>query len=282
MAITRRVDSLLAQKSVLMARHLAESRFESQPAPAFAPRGWLGFLTQGPSEQIVDRSGQHVIYFAYPTIISVDPSSPAERAGIAPGDVLVAYNGLDVVNRDFNLTRLLRPDRKIAITVRRDGEAKDFSVTVAPGPQRIRVRRQDLEAALAPFARRVEPPDAPDVVVRPPTPAIAATPMPAMPRMFVFPPNGMFGASLTAVGPELAKALNIKLGVLATEVPEESPAWRDGLRSGDVIVSVEDSPVRSVNEFRDRVLTHLQMHSVALQVMRNQRTRTIRLRWPSP
>ena len=278
LAITHRVDSLLLAQRDLFARGMAEQSFRLRAAPAFAPTGWLGFVTQGPSQQTFDRSGQHVIYFAYPQIITVDPSSPAERAGIAPGDTLMAYDGLDVVNRDFNVTQLLRPDRKVSITIRRDGDTKDYVVRVAPQPQRIVTRRRDLDAAL-PTRVRVEPPDAPEPVARVPMPAFPRVPMPGM---YVLSPNGMFGASLSAVSAGLAKALNLRMGVLATEVPEESPAWRAGLRTGDVIVSVDDVAVRSVNEFRDRVMTHLQQHSVALQVVRNQKSRVVRLSWPSP
>jgi S1-C subfamily serine protease len=104
--------------------------------------------------------------------------------------------------------------------------------------------------------------------------------MAGMSRMFVA--SGLFGASLVAVSPELATALRIKTGVLATDVPEETPAWRDGLRAGDIIVTVEGVPVRSVNEFRDRVLTNLQKRSVALQIVRGQKPRSITLSWPSP
>ena len=42
------------------------------------------------------REGDFIQYFAYPSIIAVDPESPAQRAGIVTGDVLIAYNGLDV------------------------------------------------------------------------------------------------------------------------------------------------------------------------------------------
>lgn len=284
LAITRHVDSLLVgAKREMLARGMAQRSFLPRVAGPFAPTGWLGFVTQGPSQQILDRAGQHVIYFAYPQIISVDPSSPAERAGITRGDTLVAYDGLDVVNRDFNLTELLRPDRRVSITIRRDGANRDYTVRVARGPARIVVRRQDLDAG-TPAELRVEVPDLPGAFGGVPALAPAPEPPPAFARTFRISRDAMFGASLSAVSAALAKALNLKVGVLANEVPEDSPAWRDGLRPGDVIVSVEDTPVRSVAEFRDRVMTmtQLQQHSVALQVVRNQKPRTIRLTWPSP
>ena len=39
-------------------------------------------------------------------------------------------------------------------------------------------------------------------------------------RLFTINPNGMFGASVSAVGPELAKKLNLEQGVLINDVPE--------------------------------------------------------------
>lgn len=281
LAITRRVDSLMAQQQTLIARKMTEERLLPRGLTAFAPTGWLGFLTQGPSQQIIDRTGQHVIYFAHPQIISVDPGSPAERAGITPGDVLIAYNGLDVVNRDFNVTELLQPNRRVSITVRRDGEDREYAVRVARQPERIVMRRRDLDAPL-PAAIRLERPEPPEPVLGMAVPEMP--PMPAAPssRLFLISPNGMFGASLSTVSPELARVYKVKPGVLANEVPDDSPAWRSGLRTGDVILRVEGQPVLTVNEFRDRVLTHLPQHSVALQVLRDQKPRTIRLSWPSP
>ena len=301
LTISRRVDSLVqGRRTGIIMRGILEPRFQAGGLPRIPPSGWLGFLTQGPSQQIDDGSGQHVVYLAYPTIISVDPNSPAERAGILPGDVLVAYNGQDVVNRDFNLTELLRPETRVTITVRRGGETKDFAAKVARGSERIARRRQELESAMTLGALRIErlapgtpdrpmPPELPRAerpveAVAPTTRRSVFTSSDANPgaRMIVMSMNGMFGASLSAVSAELAKALRLKTGVLVTDAPEETPAWRAGLRAGDVIVRVDDEPVFTVNEFRDRVLTRLQQRAVALQVVRNEKPRTVTLTWPSP
>ena len=302
LSISRRLDSLVqGRRTGIVMRGILEPRFQSGGLPGIPPSGWLGFLTQGPSRQVIDGSGQHVVYFGYPTIISVDPNSPAERAGILPGDVLVAYNGQDVVNRDFNLTELLRPDTRVTITVRREGETKDFAVKVARGSARIAIRRQELESAMTSGALRIErlapgvpdgpmPPDMP----RAQRPVEAVAPTSRRPvfissdanpgaRMLVMSMNGMFGASLSTVNAELAKAFKLKTtGVLVNDVPEETPAWRAGLRTGDVIVSVDEEPVVTVNEFRDRVLTRLQQRAVTVQVVRNQKPRTVTLTWSSP
>lgn len=299
-SIGRRVDSLVrARRPDIVLRGMLEPRFGSATLPAIPPSGWLGFVTQGLSEHIVDETGQHVVYFGYPTIISVDPNSPAEKAGILPGDVLLAYNGRDVVNNDFNLTQLLRPDTKVTITVRRGGDTKEISATVARGPEWMATRRKALESTRASGALRIERlgPDAPDDPPQPDGPRagprrengvrvpgrsvfISGEVNPGE-RTFVL-MNGMFGASMSTVSAGLAKAFGLKTGVLVNDVPEQTPAWRAGLRSGDVIVSVDDEPVLTLNEFRDRVLTRLRQRAVALQVVRNQKPRTVTLTWSSP
>ena len=67
------------------------------------------------------------------TIISPMPSSPAERAGLQPGDEIVAVDGQDVTALDGSLVirRVLGPaGTHVVLTVRRQGEAEDFDVDV--------------------------------------------------------------------------------------------------------------------------------------------------------
>ena len=212
-----------------------------------------------------------------------DPQSPAERAGITAGDVLVAYNGVDVVNHEFNLSTLLKPDSKVAVTVRREGEAKDFQLVVAKAPQRIIDRR--LASEMPPMRR--------DVVVGPrlaPTTKVLNVPSEGIPPrifpaspLFVISSNGVFGASVSTVNTDLARALNLRAGVLVNEVPEDSPAFRAGLRTGDVIIGVADQPVVSLTELR-RALAQTRERAVSLQVTSpNQKPRTVTISLvPSP
>src|SRR5829696_9067809 len=54
------------------------------------PRGWIGFtLDAAPQMREFNREGEFVTYYAYPKIITIDRESPAQRAGIQPGDTLV-------------------------------------------------------------------------------------------------------------------------------------------------------------------------------------------------
>ncbi len=59
-------------------------------------------------------------------IVSVDPRSPAQRAGIRPGDRLWRIDGVPVI--DFIDYQALTANRRLAVQVLRDGAALDFAV----------------------------------------------------------------------------------------------------------------------------------------------------------
>lgn len=69
----------------------------------------------------------------YLTIISAMPDSPAERAGLQPGDQVIAVDGEDMTGVDGNLVirKVLGPaGTSVTLTVRREGEpdALDFEI----------------------------------------------------------------------------------------------------------------------------------------------------------
>ena len=127
-----------------MAGSGVENALTESIAREATPRGWIGIvLTGAATEARVERGELILHYFSYPLIASVDPSSPAQRAGLAPNDTLVAYNGRDVRDEDISMTRLLQPNAKLTVRVRRDGRVRDIPVVVAATPSRIKQRRDD-------------------------------------------------------------------------------------------------------------------------------------------
>jgi len=279
-------DSVRKQIEALMPSRL---EFRRTGGPVMAPRGWIGIVTDGvPGSEEFRPDGVYHTYFSYPTIVTVDGQSPAKRAGIMPGDVLVAYNGLDIVGRPFNLTQLLVPDKKLGVTVRRDGETKDFAVTVAKATERVSIRRNAFNgvpdlASLESERERV------DTELRHSLPGGRVgtariftgpgAPMEFGNRMFIISPNGVLGASVSAVGPELARVLKLETGILVTEVPEETPASRSGLHEGDVIINVAGKPVASLNQLRESILMRANERAVPLRIIRDKKPQDITVKW---
>ncbi len=66
----------------------------------------------------------------HPSVISVVKGDPADRAGIRPGDVVLAVNGQPMsVSQQLSDAIAAHPGEPITITVRRDGQAVDVVVT---------------------------------------------------------------------------------------------------------------------------------------------------------
>jgi Do/DeqQ family serine protease len=65
-------------------------------------------------------------------VATVDPGSPAERAGLKQGDVITQYNGKDVAdnNQLRNVVASTLPGTKVPLTVLRDGRTQSLTATV--------------------------------------------------------------------------------------------------------------------------------------------------------
>jgi len=182
------------------------------------------------------------------------------------------------------------PDKKLGVTVRRDGEVKEFAVTVAKAPDRIYVRRKAFDDEMPMFPLDPER-ERLETEVRHAFPAgggrlgpgrLVVTPgIPAEfgNQMFVISPNGVLGASVLTVGPELARALKLEMGVLVTGVPEETPASRSGLRTGDVIVNVGGQPVASLRQLRELILMRAADRMVPLRIVRDKKAQDVSVTW---
>ena len=269
-----------------MNRALTESR-------GVMPRGWLGIVVSGAAREPRVENGELIIrYLTHPAIISVEPSSPAERAGLTPSDTLIAFNGRDVRNADISITRLLRPNQRVMVRIRRDGHTRDVPVTIADVPSRIMLRRE-MNVDMAPprvavglpkgvvFPRTPMAPRPPSAMsrARPMPPMPASAPMPAI--VYGFGVNGVAGAQLVAITEGLGRMLGVRRGVLVANAPMGSPAYESGLRDGDVLVKAAGQQLRTVGELRERVAMSADNgeHALVLELVRARRVRSATLRW---
>jgi S1-C subfamily serine protease len=282
------------------AASMSRALMQVREAEQARPRGWVGIVAEGPNLSRVEDGQLLVRYFAYPRVASVDPSSPAQRAGLVPNDTLLAYDGVDVSENDISFTRLLRPNAKVNIRIRRDGKVREVPVTVAAAPMRIVQRRDDESRAREPWTvgSIPEAPSFPPIPMRAPSssapmrvtlrsatagiapaqPARQAQPMVAFGFSYG---AGVKGAQLSTIGEGLGKALGVSSGVLVTSAPVGSPANESGLVDGDVISKVSRQSVRRVTEVRDLVALAAENgdHAVELEIVRQRKPMKLMLKW---
>ncbi len=275
------------------------------------PEGWVGIYYSASASALREDDGRVVMRFVdYPGIESVEPGSPADKAGVRAGDRIMSMAGRDLRNAEIDFTPLLRPGTRIPFKVRRGMESKLLTVTVEPRPDGFSTPcpwiDERIAAAMSPMQMTVtvttedgvvapnaggqrivlhragptpaSPPTAPSPVVAaaPPSP-----PLPPLPPMG----NGMSastivfgGAQFVAVGPELAEALGVERGMLVVSAGRGSPADQSGLRAGDVLLSADGQTVSSPLVFLQAV-EESSRREVRLQILRRRKPLTLTLKW---
>lgn len=225
-------------------------------------------------------------------VTSIEPGSPAQKAGMQPDDRILSIGGLDARERFPDLSETLVPGRAIVVRVERAGATRDISVTVAPRPAGFGGSCDELERALLPMrtpaagrilTEDVGPGGSRRIVVE-------SRPNDARPdrdgemRLMIFGPGAekafFAGAEFRVLDDGWREVLGVKEGVIVTEVASGSAAAQSGLRGGDVIVAVGRSPVTSPSGLV-QLLGVMDPPQTSLSVIRGKEKKTLILRWGS-
>ncbi len=145
----------------------------------------------------------------------VEPNSPAAKAGVEPGDIILKFDGKDI-DKSIDLPRLVsntKPGNKSSMTVFRRGGQRELSITVAElEPERTAARATAPETPKAQSSNVLQ----------------------------------ALGLSLAELTAAEKKELNLKAGVRVASA--EGAAARAGLREGDVIVAIANTDTASVKD----------------------------------
>ena len=246
-------------------------------------KGWVGIvITTGIGQ--TDRAGS-MIFNDYPVIESIEPGSPAERAGLQAGDLIVSINSQDMKKNPVPPRAMLEPGQKVLFRYRRNDVAKATTVLIAPRPAG---NPQTLQLSIigpVPGSGGGEAgPNQRVAIRRSGPPMIEISPL-AMPTGT--PSIGIAGALLTQLNADMREALSVKgNGVFVINVETGTPAGNAGLKSGDVILKAAGESVENPGELLRvlRAVTETAMRSntenaVRLQLIRKRKPQTVTLRW---
>ncbi len=153
---------------------------------------------------------------------NVVPRGPAAKAGVQPGDLVVALNGKPVESAG-QLTRsiaLVPPGEQVKLDVlRKGGEKKQLAFKVAQRPEdegQAAAGGKDEEGGGGEQANK----------------------------------SPKLGVSLAPMTPQIARQLGVPAeeGVVVADVVEGGPAQRAGIRQGDVVLEVNRQPAKKVED----------------------------------
>jgi serine protease Do len=211
-------------------------------------------------------------------IDEVNPDSPAEKAGLKEGDVVIEYDG-ERVRSARQFTRLVQetPDgRTVKIAVMRNGQKQVVDATpdnrasfdVGIDADRL---RDDIERGLRDF--RFEPPVF-DFRFDDRGPRRFEYRLPEMVMPFMG-SRGRLGVTVQSLTPELEEYFGAKNGgVLVSSVAQDSAASRAGLKAGDVITSINGERVADSGDLM-RELRDLS-GEVTIAVLRDKKELTLK------
>ncbi|NGX33763.1 MAG: Periplasmic pH-dependent serine endoprotease DegQ [Candidatus Anoxychlamydiales bacterium] len=127
-----------------MAKHVMEQIIDN----GTVKRGFLGIILQPLDKEMADALDLASLEGAL--IAEVSKKSPAQKAGLKQGDIIIAYNDIHIKNmRSFRKEMsLLGPGDKVKITVLRNGKKKNFMVTLGESKDSHVAHKQSLDIGI--------------------------------------------------------------------------------------------------------------------------------------
>ncbi|HMG96779.1 MAG TPA: PDZ domain-containing protein [Gemmatimonadaceae bacterium] len=274
--------------AVIMSVGFAANAAAQTPVPVpEAPPGWFGVTI---SDNAMVDDDLNAFFDSYPVVSKVEPRSPAAKAGVKTGDVLLKFDSHDMRGGAIQMKKWLKPGAPFVLQLRRDGQLKQVRGTLQQRPEGWKelaivsiTPSQDIELR----ARGIggEPLPSPGRLMRTRVPSPEPLPSVLVPAMGygggVYP---FAGAEFTALNDDLRDALGVKTsGVFVTNVMEGSPARTAGLRGGDIIVKADGTKVHGpfdlVDAIRNADSRNTTTHTIELQILRKSKPQTLTLRW---
>ncbi len=196
-------------------------------------RGWLGVMIQKITPELKEKLGLKDEKGAL--VADVTAGGPAERAGIERGDVIVSFDRKEIDQmKDLPYIVASTPIGKtVPVEVVRNGKEKILKVEVGELKEEKEILEQESSSAEQRFGMKTE--------------------------------------NLT---PQFAKELGLSdsEGLVVTEVDSGSPAAEAGLRPGDIILELDQQPVRKLGDFLEKIQRYEKGDTLLLLIKRKNST----------
>jgi serine protease Do len=258
-----RLARLIALALAVFSGATADAAFA--PASQLAPEalqnasGYLGIrlgeidADRASALKLPDERGVEIKY--------IQEGGPADRAGLHPGDVLLAYNGETILGAQqfIRLVRETPAGRHVKLQVWRNGKQQTATVTIGSAPPGLISEFPGFNLLTdRTSALMIEVPD----------------------TMVVW-KNLVFGAEIEALDVQLAQYFGVKSGVLVRSVMKSSAAEKAGMRAGDVLIAIDEHAISTPHDISSYLRTMRDGGKfIALSVVRDHKQRTVQISLP--
>ena len=209
---------------------IARHVLDSIIADGHVTRGWLGAMIQDLDDDLAESFG----YGSNRGVLIGDlvEDGPGKKSGLESGDIVARYDGREVTtaNELRNSVARTKPGETVELEVFRSGQPKTLSVEIGKLDAQARRTAGSSDAAV-------------DL--------------------------GITVESLTADDAQRLGVRGPASGVRVTNVEPGSFAARAMIRPNDVIVSVGDQQINSVDDFNSAMTNHDPQNGIRMQVMRD-------------
>jgi membrane-associated protease RseP (regulator of RpoE activity) len=279
-------------------------------------KGWLGVSTQPTDDDL--KSGLDLTQDGL-LVNQVTRESPAYRAGLKKGDVILTYNSRSVTTPEQlrDLVRDTAPGRSVALGIWRNGARRSIDVKLGDVSDSGDVESFDApvpptppaapRAPKAPKSTRIESDGDGDVRVWVDGRELSEDEIKNKLKdmkwklkdlddlnywdghdgpggsMFMAPAprRGRLGVRVDDLDKDMADALGVTAGkgALVRQVIEDTPAQKAGIRAGDVIVKVGEDAVDDANDLTSALRDR--QGKVSIELLRKGARRTVQAELPS-
>ncbi len=193
-------------------------------------RGWLGVLIQDVTRDLAESFGMKKPQGAL--VAKVLPDSPASKAGLQVGDVIVSFNGKEIAQSSAlpPVVGSTPVGKRVPVKVMRNGRMQTLWVQLGELPEK--------EA-------KIERADESEVVQ-----------------------SNRIGVKIADLTDEQRKELELEEGGVLVEEVGPGAAAKAGIRSGDIILRIDNKPVKDVKSFEKTIDKLPAGKSVAVLVQR--------------
>ena len=247
--------------STLLVSFAFAKKYKSGPVSNDDKTAFLGVYTQTVDEDIADAFDLGSKYGAVINMVIDD--SPAEKAGLHDGDVIIAFNGEKVWDKAALVEFIedQKPGDVVTLKIASEGKTEDIQVTLDETPDGFNHDTKIWSRSSLgkiPWLSAFHDDDDDDISI--------------------YSDRGSYiGVNLQELSDQLGDYFGVKdgEGILITEVVEDSPAEKAGLKAGDIIVSVDKKDVEDYNDIQKTIRQKEIGETVDIGILRDKKQQTI-------